>query len=80
MQLLTPLGALIIADRGGNTSQAAAHLADFNKVAEEILPKIEVDMSKPANALHSAIVNVRTHPGNVAALEQDRLNLLADIP
>lgn len=79
-RLLTPLGALIVANRGSDRAQAAAHLTDFNKVAESIMPIIELDMSTRANALHSAIVNVRSHPGNVAALEQDRLNLLRDIP
>lgn len=78
-QLLSPLGSLIVAVRGNNTL-AAAYLADFNKAGDEILPKIEHDVSKPANALHSAIVNVRSHPSNLAALEQDRLTLLSDIP
>lgn len=79
-RLLTPLGAMIVAIRGNDRTQAAAHLADFNKVADDVLPAIGNDMSKPANALHSAIVNVRSHPGDLAALEQDRRNLLADIP
>ena len=79
-RLLTPLGALIIAVRSNDRTQAASHLADFNTVANDILPKIDKDVSKPANALHSAITNVRTHPGDVAALEEDRRQLLAAIP
>lgn len=79
-RLLTPLGAMIIAVRGNDRPQAAAHLADFNKVADEQLPVIERDMSRQANALHSAITNVRAHPGDLALLEQTRRDLLADIP
>jgi hypothetical protein len=79
-RLVTPLGALIIAVRGNDRSQAAAHLAQFNQVADEILPRIDSDMSKEANALHSVIINVRSHPGNLAALEDDRRSLLAAIP
>lgn len=80
VSLTTPLGALIIANREKNPQRAAMHLAEFNQAANGILPQIEGDMSKQANALHSAIVNVRSHPGDLAALEQDRRNLLADIP
>lgn len=79
-RLLTPLGAMIIAVRGNNRPQAAAHLANFNHVADEVLPVIERDLSKQANALHSTIMNVRSHPGDLAALEQERRSLLAAIP
>jgi hypothetical protein len=80
VRLLTPLGALIVALRGNDRTQAAAHLADFNQVADTILPSVAQDTSKEANALHSAITNVRSHPGDVSALENDRRALLADIP
>lgn len=78
--LVIPLGALIVAVRNNNGPQSAAFLAQFNDAAESVLPVIASDTSKPGNALHSAIVNVRSHPGNLAALEQDRLSLLRDIP
>ena len=78
-KLLIPLSGLIVAVRD-KSPQAAGFLARFNTEADDILPRIELDVSKSANVLHSAIGNVRSHPGNLAALEQDRQNLISDIP
>jgi hypothetical protein len=79
-RLLTPLGALIEAVRNRDPNRTAAgHLADFNREADAILPMIESDVSKQANVLHSAITNVRAHPGDVQNLEDIRRSLLADI-
>lgn len=79
-RLLTPLGALIVATRGNDRTQAAAHLADFKRVGDDILPTIERDVSKQANSLHSAITNVPANPSDLNMLEQTRRTLLADIP
>ena len=78
-QLLIPLSSLIVATREKNPSTAATFLAQFNAAGDAVLPKIEQDMSKPANALHSAVVNVRAHPGDLAGLEQIRSDLMRDI-
>lgn len=79
LRLATPLSALIVAVRAGNPNQTAAgHLANFNAEADRILPAIEGDTSKPANMLHSAIVNVRAHPGDLTELEQIRRSLVTD--
>lgn len=80
LRLVLPLSSMIVALQGNDRSLAAAFLAKFNSEADDILPRIEMDMSKSANAIHSAIVNVRSHPGNQAALEQDRQTLIVDIP
>lgn len=80
MRLSQPLSAMVVSLRGNDRSTTAAFLAKFNTEADEILPRLETDMSKSANALHSAIVNVRSHPGDQAALDQDLRSLLKDIP
>jgi hypothetical protein len=63
----------------GYRSNAAGFLAQFNAAADEILPRIDSDMSKNANLLHSAIVNVRTSPGNLQVLEQTQRVLVLEI-
>lgn len=79
-KLVTPLSALIVAVRNNDRANAATFLAQFNAAGEEILPAIATDVSKPANILHSAIVNVRAHPGDLAGLEEIRRGLIAEIP
>ena len=79
-RLVEPLSALIVAVRSNDRAQAAGFLARFNAAGDEILPRIETDVSTPANLLHSAIVNVRAHPGDLAVLEQARQDLIRGIP
>lgn len=76
-ELILPLGALIVATRNKSPT-AAQHLADFNVVAERVLPAIATDMSVNANRLHSVIVNVRDAAArkDLATLERERISLL----
>jgi hypothetical protein len=79
-RLVEPLSAMIVAIRSRDTNNAAVFYARFNQAGDEVLASISSDTSKSANALHSAVVNVRTHPNNLAALEDDRQALIAAIP
>jgi hypothetical protein len=79
-RLVEPLGALIVATRERNTSNAATFLARFNQTGDEVLATLSSDMSKNANVLHSTVTNVRSHPNDLAALEEDRRSLMTAIP
>lgn len=76
-QLLTPLGALIVATRENSPRQAAV-LTAFNAEADQILPVIERDISCNASLLHSAIVSTREAASrkDPASLEIQRRKLL----
>lgn len=71
---------MIVATRGRDASNAATFYARFNQAGDEVLAAVNNDMSKSANVLHSAVVNVRSHPSNLAALEEDRQTLITAIP
>jgi hypothetical protein len=74
--LLIPLGALIVATRAQQPSNAEAWLAAFNKAADEVLPAIEGDTSVDATRLRTAINDIRTTPADLAVLERSRALLL----
>lgn len=74
-----PLASLIVALRAGDRGNAAAFYDQFNAAADEIMPKLDLDMSYNGNLLHSTIVNVRGHPNDLSALESDRRSLLTDL-
>jgi hypothetical protein len=74
-----PLASMIVALRAGDHGNAAAFYAQFNAAADEIMPKLDLDVSYNGNLLHSTIVNVRGHPNDLSALESDRRSLLTDL-
>lgn len=75
--LLLPLGALIVATRN-KSELTSKHLADFNAVADQVLPAIAGDMSVNANKLHSVITNVRDAAArkDLETLERERASLI----
>lgn len=79
-RLVEPLSAMIVATRQRETANAATFFARFNQAGDDVLAAISSDTSKNANVLHSTVVNVRSHPSSLAALEEDRLSLMTAIP
>lgn len=73
--LLLPLGALIVAVRGG-TPTTDYWLAQFNKSADGALQAIDGDSSDTANRLRTSIAKVRANPGDLQTLEDTRSMLL----
>lgn len=78
--LVSPLSSLIAAVQAGDLANQRRFLSGFFDASEGVLGKIEKDTSKQANSLHSAIANVRAHPADLGVLQQERQNLIADIP
>lgn len=73
-----PLGALIVSVRN-NSGNASSWFTLFNVEADKILPVIELDTSKNANLIRSAITDVRLRPYELDSLERTRRMLVLEV-
>lgn len=79
-ELLTPLAAYIVATRDRSAS-AANWRSQFNAAADNVLPKIERDVSTNGNVLHSVITNVKEAMArdDLATIERERTRLITEV-